>query len=521
MVFWALNVSGQIEVKEGSFKQIDGYVMLDKNEHIDMNNAPMALIKISTENISNEDRRKFVFRGNLATYFDVHYEIGEIYLYVTASSATFIEIIHENFGKTEFLLPYKLCDYCGYEIVVTRVMSVSNIIAISSEPAECNIYIDGVVMGTTPKIFSNLSVGVHELRLEKEGYSPLKKEFEINNDDRIVLNMMLQKVKSVRIMTNQRGDEIYVGDVYVGLSPVTIDLPMGVHTFIAKREDMNEKKTIEIVDDGEDCIVRFNFDNISFNVNGVDFCMVKVIGGTFEMGATLEQGSDACDYEKPIHSVTLSDYYIGETEVTQKLWEVVMGNNPSKYKNDQNPVECVSWYDCQEFIKKLNVITGENFRLPTESEWEYAARGGCLSEGYKYAGSDIVDEVAWHRYNSEKRQHSEVKGLNPNELGLYDMSGNVCEWCQDCFLPYNYLRDEASINNEMKDDNYKYTIYQDQIFFVHGNDFDKKNGDLISSYARVLRGGCWDYLSTYCRVSYRFNRNPKDSYNYSGLRLAL
>lgn len=175
-----------------------------------------------------------------------------------------------------------------------------------------------------------------------------------------------------------------------------------------------------------------------FTVNGVSFTMVRVEGGTFMMGATEEQGSDAEDNEKPAHQVTLSTYSIGETEVTQELWQAVMGSNPSKYKGNKRPVERVRWYDCQDFIRKLNAATGKTFRLPTEAEWEYAARGGNRSRGYKYAGSNDIESVAWYRENSYNKGESipdyiphEVGTKLSNELGLYDMSGNVSEWCQD------------------------------------------------------------------------------------------
>jgi len=152
--------------------------------------------------------------------------------------------------------------------------------------------------------------------------------------------------------------------------------------------------------------------------------MVFVEGGTFMMGATSEQESDAFDWEKPAHRVTLSDFYIGKYEVTQAQWKAVMGSNPSYFKGDNLPVERVSWGDCQEFIRKLNERTGLTFRLPTEAEWDYAARGGNRSRGYKYSGSDDPDEVAWYWDNSGIKTHP-VGQKRANELGLYDMSGNV------------------------------------------------------------------------------------------------
>ncbi len=158
--------------------------------------------------------------------------------------------------------------------------------------------------------------------------------------------------------------------------------------------------------------------------------MVYVEGGTFTMGATAEQGSDAKDYEKPAHQVTLSDYKIGRYEVTQREWEAVMGSNISQYKGYDLPANYVSWDECQKFISKLNSLTGKKYRMPTEAEWEYAARGGNRSRGYKYAGSDNIGSVAWYESNGGHTPHA-VGSKQPNELGLYDMSGNVMEWCQD------------------------------------------------------------------------------------------
>ena len=223
-------------------------------------------------------------------------------------------------------------------------------------------------------------------------------------------------------------------------------------------------------------------------VNGVEFNMVKIEGGTFRMGATSEQEYDAFSREKPVHSVTLSDYYIGETEVTQELWEAVMGSNPSRFKGDnQRPVEIVDWDDCQEFIKKLNSLTGKQFRLPTEAEWEYAARGGKYSRGYKYSGSNDVDEVAWYNSNSGETTHP-VATKEANELGLYDMSGNVWEWCNDWWGCYQ------------------------------SNSQTNPTGPSEGN-SRVIRGGGWKYKDR--RVSDRRLASPRHIDVGLGLRLAL
>ena len=225
--------------------------------------------------------------------------------------------------------------------------------------------------------------------------------------------------------------------------------------------------------------------------NGINIDMVRVEAGTFTMGATAEM-EDPNDNEKPTHRVTLTnDYYIGKYEVTQALWQTVMGNNPSMFKGDNLPVEQVSWDDCQEFISKLNHITGKMFRLPTEAEWEYAARGGNKSRGYQYSGSNNLSDVAWFRDNSGSKTHA-VGTKQANKLGIYDMSGNVWEWCQDWFGKYKR---------------------SSQVNPTGAN----------SGSGRVLRGDGWFSFSfaRLGRSSCRYCYTPDYSVNHLGLRLVL
>ena len=214
--------------------------------------------------------------------------------------------------------------------------------------------------------------------------------------------------------------------------------------------------------------------------------LVEVKGGTFRMGC---RDYDGFDWEYPVHKVTVSDFKIAKYLVTQKQWEFIRGSNPSHFKGDSLPVENVSWLDVQEFIAKLNEATGKNYRLPTEAEWEYAARGGKKSKNYKYSGSKKINEVAWYAENSNGTTHP-VGTKKPNNLGIYDMSGNVYEWCNDVYEDYFGAVVDYQIN-------------------------------ITGEIARVIRGGGWKSEAHFCRVSFR-NRSLQDSCTaFVGFRLVL
>ncbi len=220
--------------------------------------------------------------------------------------------------------------------------------------------------------------------------------------------------------------------------------------------------------------------------------MVLVKGGTFMMGANPEQGDDYFKDDKPIHEVTLSDFYIGKFLVTQKEWEEIMGDNPSHFKGDDLPVENVSWNDVQDFITKLNQKTGKTYQLPTEAEWEYAARGGLSNKRHKYAGHNNIDCVAWYGDTSEGT--TQPIGLKrANELGIYDMSGNVWEWCEDDWH-----------------DNYSGAPSTNQAWI-----------DTPRAAYRVIRGGSWLNNAQFCSVSVRSNFTPSHRDNALGFRLAM
>lgn len=221
---------------------------------------------------------------------------------------------------------------------------------------------------------------------------------------------------------------------------------------------------------------------------GQSICLVKVNPGMFEMGATQEQGSKEDD-EKPVHWVRISKpFYIATTEVTQALWEAVMGSNPSVFVDPTKPVDNISWADAQRFINKLNQMTGETFAMPTEAQWEYAARGGHNSSLYRYSGSNNSQEVGWSSKNSMNRSH-DVGKLKPNEIGIYDMAGNVWELCRD--YKGDYPKDNVT------------------------------DPEATSGKDRVRRGGAWNSDDNQLRNAYRRRAPEKTALPDTGLRLIM
>lgn len=225
----------------------------------------------------------------------------------------------------------------------------------------------------------------------------------------------------------------------------------------------------------------------TIKANGVEFKMIGIEGGTFTLGTSREKDEYCFTAEMPAHEVTLSSYLMAETEVTQQLWEAVMGSNPSHFIGKDLPVESVSWEDCQQFIAKLNASTGMTFRLPTEAEWEYAARGGKQSKGTLYSGSNDPTAVAWGKWGGDTTHP--VRSKMANELGLYDMTGNVYEWCSDWFADYP---SQSQTNPK-----------------------GPAEGKL-----HVYRGGSWTNSNRYSRLTYRCTGNPKNKTCSLGFRLA-
>ena len=333
-----------------------------------------------------------------------------------------------------------------------------------------------------------LAPGKYKLEVNKRGYYDTSETVEITLGKKLTKEYTLrQKVGKLQftvtpleaeITLTQNGQTKYN---WSGMKQLK-DIPVGDYDLTATASGYKTKKKNITIEENKTAIEEITLEKGSDiqEIGG----MIFVQGGTFEMGS-----NDGQDDEKPVHRVTVSDFYIGKYEVTQKEWKEVMGNNPSYNKGDNLPVEQVSWDDIQEYLQKLNAKTGKNYRLPTEAEWEYAARGGNKSRGYTYSGSNSIDNVAWYSSNSGNETHA-VGRKQANELGIYDMSGNVWEWCNDWYGE-NYYNNSPLQNPQ---------------------------GPTSGTY-RVLRGGSFDGGDNNGRVASRVNFDPDVRYFIFGFRV--
>ena len=380
----------------------------------------------------------------------------------------------------------------GQTITLTAPSPIYGTLDINSTPTDADIYIDGIKVGTTPMLLPECLIGQHTIKISKSGHSDYTTTITLDESATQDINCRLESGRPITI-TAPEGADIYIDNQKAATTRYEGSLSYGDHTIYAAQAGKKTDVRTLNVPMGSGALQTINLafmEAKTFTVKGVQFTMMPVEAGTFTMGATSEQVNPYGD-EKPTHQVTLTNnYYIGQTEVTQALWKAVMGSNPSNFKGDNRPVEKVSWNDCQTFITKLNKRTGQNFRLPTEAEWEYAARGGKKSQGYQYSGSNNLNEVAWYTDNSSSHTH-DVATKRPNELGVYDMSGNVWEWCQDWYGSYS----STSQTNP--------------------------TGPTSGWSYRVFRGGRWYDGARNCRSSNRSGNSPGGTYGDVGLRLVL
>ena len=329
------------------------------------------------------------------------------------------------------------------DVAFGELVAILGNLSVNYKPFGADVYVDGKKLGQSPRVFNGLLVGNHQVEVRKDGYATNKKSVMISEGQTASISGTL----SSNTASSSNG---YASSSSVSSGSNVISIPVR---------------------------------------NGITIEMVKVEAGTFMMGATSEM-QNPYDDEKPVHQVALTnDYYMSKYEVTQAMWQAVTGKNPSKFKGDNLPVERVSWNDCQVFIRNLNNMTGRKFRLPTEAEWEYAARGGKKSRGYQYSGSSNISDVAWFDDINRNKKHP-VGTKQANELGLYDMSGNVWEWCLDRYGSYS-------------------------------SSFQKNPTGAIMGEYRVFRGGRWGANERIGRTSCRSYCTPDFSYFNLGLRLVL
>jgi formylglycine-generating enzyme required for sulfatase activity len=378
-------------------------------------------------------------------------------------------------------------------IALDAPMPIYGKVIITSTPSMADIYLDDKLVGQTPLILQECLIGKHNIRVSKNGYGDYQTSITVQEGRTNEVECPLSNLVTVKLSSDNAPDaQVCVDGVEMGALRFVKELSIGRHEITLKDDFYSDyTKTIEVTMSQRS----FNFTMLSaspkkktFSVKGVSFNMITVAGGTFQMGATASQKNAAAN-EKPAHKVTLSNYYIGETEVTQALWQAVMGYNPSNLIGNDRPVEMVSWQYCQTFIRRLNDITGQCFRLPTEAEWEYASRGGRLSKNYLYSGGNKLGDVAWYKDNASDRTQN-VRSKKPNELGIYDMSGNVSEWCQDWFGSYE------------------------------NKDVTNPTGPRYGS-TRVIRGGSKYTQASYCRSTFRSSNKPGEPFYSVGLRLVL
>ena len=353
----------------------------------------------------------------------------------------------------------------------------------------CQIYVDNQLKGTTTWS-GRLSSGSHLLESRKENHRPtaVTKNIEPSIS---ALHFNLADpapiMGTMNVMSTPGMADVYVDGKLVGRTPLMHDVLVGSHNIELRKQGFKDyKQSIRVEENNIVDVVatmtEYKDETYTETAKGINLKMIYVEGGTFAMDS-----NSGDDDEKPVHNVTLDSYYIGETEITQAQWRAVMGTNPSRYTGDNRPVEKVSWNDAQEFCKKLSELTGKRYVLPTEAQWEYAARGGNQSKGYNYSGSNNIDEVA--KYDSSGG-HNKVKSKKPNELGIYDMSGNVWEWCSDWYSSSSYSSSSQT----------------------------NPQGPSSGSY-RILRGGGWIDDASYCRVALRGSGWPSYTDGNCGFRV--
>ena len=469
-ILFCLGLSAQ-ELKVKSFALAATDISAQTQQRKDLNDEPCALVKVQFVgdilDVKGNVIKPLVKKGNETWAYMTH---GSQQMKVLTKDYLPIMVDFSNYGISQ------VEKNKTYVLVLTKpvgsaesVIQQNQSLIIRYTPSTATVLVDNkMVRGNNGVAKTTLPIGQHSYIVACDGYE--SEEGTVKLKASVPSNLQITLMKEsvgAGIVNQQQSENQQSSNTYVASSS-------------------NNSSGTPSVASGSNAI--------SIPVkDGISIEMVKVEAGTFMMGATSEMKDsydDPYSDEKPVHQVTLTnDYYMGKYEVTQALWQAVMGSNPSNFKGDNLPVEKVSWNDCQEFISKLNSLTGRKFRLPTEAEWEYAARGGKKSRGYQYSGSSNISDVVWYKDNSANKTHP-VGTKQANELGIYDMSGNVWEWCSDRYGSYSS--------------------------FSQTNPTGSYSGAF-----RVLRGGGWGSFAWFCCLSFRRNFAPDFRHYDLGLRLAL
>lgn len=514
-----------------SFKVITGDLSAQTQPRKDLNDKNCALVKVQFVGGISE------IEGNVITPLIKHG--NETWVYMPQGSRQ-MKVLTQSFLPVMVTFAdygiEKLESNRTYVLILTKPMSIieqkKQALIIKYSPSSAIVLVDNkMVRGTNGVAKVVLPVGQHSYIVASDGYESEEGTVKLKAAAPSNLQITLSKeTNTISTSTNDVATQHIVSNQIVKFSGKVVDI--NGQPVIGAVVEETGTKNISVTDIDGNFIITAKSSSITVTVtflgcvpkqvkltegtkeeitlieesyknqpslsastvtipvkDGVSIEMIKVEAGTFMMGATPEMEIPDDD-EKPVHQVTLTnDYYIGKYEVTQALWQTVMESNPSSFKGNNLPVEQVSWNDCQEFIGKLNSITGRKFRLPTEAEWEYAARGGKKSRGYQYSGSSNISDVAWYNGNSGSKTHL-VGTKQANELGLYDMCGNVLEWCQNWYGSYV----SSSQTNP--------------------------TGAVSGSY-RVIRGGSWYSSARFCRSSCRDSGTPGIRNSRLGLRLVL
>lgn len=466
VIFFIVSSAFSQELAVKTFRVITSDLSAQTQSRKDLNDKNCALIKvgIGLQNVQ--------FEGNIVG--KVVNKVGEYWVYMPQGSRM-LKVKHSNYPP----IMVTFADY-GIEKLesnrtyqLTMNVSGSNqtaqqqTLTIKYSPNSAMVLVDSKLLkGTNGVVETTLPVGQHSYMVVSDGYESEEGTVKLKSTAPSNLQIALSKA-TLPIME----DEIVATNKKQQTNELEVTTLRESVTSMA-----NVSRTENIVKPS----LKGNLVTIPVKEE-IYIEMVKVEKGSMTM--TYGSGLTKLLVGKLKASIA-QDYYVGKYEVTQALWQAVMGNNPSKNKGDNLPVEKVTWNECQDFIKELNKLTGKNFRLPTALEWFYAARGGNRSHGYKYSGSNKLSEVAWYDSNSKNKTHPVGTKL-PNELGLYDMSGNVWEWCQDL------------------------------------GKSTKKSSKSLHGASRILCGGSWSDKAKYCTSLY-LDEKPEGFYSiYTGMRLAL